>query len=285
MNTLTDFQATHRCDSLPLPPLTAREVRAHSVFQRACNLQTSSGELWVVQAQGMPLAPMGVIINSNDLRPLFAAGESLNLDGKGNLRGGKVRIDLSNALACSTRLPACAEMPAFAQLARQIEAFFARQPAKGLRLALMSDDKLIAAHRALVHWLQNGEGDLTEILTTFIGRGEGLTPAGDDFLLGVLLMLETKEDPAVTALRAALPGLLSRTTDISRAMLEQGCRGHYSALLLELATGNTRTWPRLVAHVADYGHSSGHDMLTGVLTAIRASDERRVEPPLHIGPL
>ena len=118
-----------------------------------------------------------------------------------------------------------------------------------------------------------------------MSRGEGLAPAGDDFLLGVLLVLETKEDPAVTALRAALPGLLSRTTDISRAMLEQGCRGHYSALLLDLAAGNARTWPRLVAHVADYGHSSGHDMLTGVLTAIRAADGRREEPPLHSGPL
>lgn len=282
MTTLTDFQATHRCDSLPLHSLSEAGLRVHSVFQRACNLQMPSGELWVIQAQGMPLAPMGVIINSNDLRPLFRVGESLGLDGEGNLRGEKVKIGLNSSVAYSTRLPACA--PAFAQLARQIESFFSRQPAKGIRLELLSDDALIAAHRALVHWLQTGEGDLTKTLTTFIGRGEGLTPAGDDFLLGVLLVLECKAQPNAVALKAALPALLTRTTDISRAMLEQGCRGHYGAQLLALAKGETRTWPGLVAKVADYGHSSGHDMLTGVLTAIRASGECGVEAPLHIGP-
>lgn len=283
MTTLTDFQATHCCDSLPLHFLPEAGLRVHSVFQRACNLQTPQGELWVVQAQEMPLAPLGIIINSRDLRPLFRVGDILRSDHKNSLRGEKTLIGLSNVVACSTRLPDCT--PAFTQLARQIEAFFAHQPAKGLRLALLSDDKLAAAHRALAHWLQNGEGDLTAILTTFIGRGEGLTPAGDDFLLGVLLVLESAGSPHAAALKAALPGLLARTTDISRAMLEQGCRGHYSAQLLALAAGNTRTWPAVVAKVADYGHSSGHDMLTGVLTAARISGERREKAPLHIGPL
>lgn len=285
MNTLTDLQATDRCDSLPLQQLSKTGGRVHSIFQRACNLQTPSGELWVIQAQGMPLAPLGIIINSSDLRPLFRVGESLRLDSEGNLCGEKVKIGLNHTAVHSTRLPSGTEAPAFTQLARQIEAFFARQPAKGIRLALLSDDKLIAAQHALVHWLQSGEKDLSEVLTIFIGRGEGLTPSGDDFLLGVLLVLEREGNPKSIAFKAALPGLLARTTDISRAMLEQGCRGHYSALLLDLATGNRRTWPEQVAKVADYGHTSGHDMLTGMLTAMQASGERGVEAPLHIGPL
>jgi hypothetical protein len=96
--------------------------------------------------------------------------------------------------------------------------------------------------------------------------GEGLTPAGDDFLLGVSLVLNHWRFARAAALNAALP-LLDRTTDISRAMLEQGCDSHYSAQLLALATGNSETWPQAIARVADYGHSSGHDMLAGVLTA------------------
>lgn len=283
MTTLTDFQATHCCDSLPLHFLPASGLRVHSIFQRACNLQTPAGELWVIQARGMPLAPMGIIIDCGDLRPLFHVGETLHLNSEGSLLGEKVRIELKSATECSTRLPACT--PAFSQLARQIEAFFARQSAKGIRLALLSDDALITAHSALVRWLENGEGDLTQTLTTFIGRGDGLTPAGDDFLLGVLLVLESAGSPHAAALKAVLPGLLARTTDISRAMLEQGCRGHYSAQLLELISGDARTWPVAVVKVADYGHSSGHDMLAGILTAARGSGERGEKSALHIGAL
>jgi len=284
VNTLTDFSATHCCDSLTLPLSPETALRVHSVFQRACNLQTRQGALWVIQAQGMPLAPSGMIITHHDLRPLFRTGESLHRDNEGNLHTEKTRIRLDQTVACSTRLPICKDAPALAQLARQIAAFFACQPAKGIRLALMSDPALIAAHQALTEWLLSGNGDLTAILTTFIGRGEGLTPAGDDFLLGVLWVLEWSTSPDVGTLTAALPGLLARTTDISRAMLTQGCGGHYSAQLLALAQGNTRTWPAAVANVADYGHSSGHDMLAGILTAATALAERREKAPLHIGP-
>jgi hypothetical protein len=70
--------------------------------------------------------------------------------------------------------------------------------------------------------------------------GEGLTPAGDDFLLGVSLVLNNWRFARAAALNAALLPLLDRTTDISRAMLEQGCNHHYSAQLLALATGKAR---------------------------------------------
>lgn len=285
MNTLTDFQATCLCATLAGKNASVPALRVHSVFQRACNLLTPQGELWVLQAQGMPLAPAGIVVNSSDLLPFFSQGESVHMDDKGELRGRKLRISLNNAVVCSTRLTPCADAAAPALLAQQIAAFFARQPAKGIRKALLSDEKLILAHRALIHWLHGGEGHLTEILTAFIGRGEGLTPAGDDFLLGVLLVLEREGSAKLSALKAALPCLLSRTTDISRAMLEQGCRGHYGALLLRLMTANPPSLVSAVAQVADYGHSSGQDMLSGILTAARASGENGVEAALHVGPL
>lgn len=100
--------------------------------------------------------------------------------------------------------------------------------------------------------------------------GEGLTPAGDDFLLGVSLVINNWRFARAAAFNAALLPLLDRTTDISRAMLEQGCNHHYSAQLLALARGENQTGPQAIARVADYGHSSGHDMLAGILTAAHA---------------
>lgn len=261
--TLTNFQATQRCDALPV---AATRLRTHSVFQRACNLQTSTGELWVIQAQNMPLAPMGVIINCPDLRPYFTPGDTLHWR-EHRFYSEKINIDTSQAACCPTRLIPFADADNLLRLAESIAHFLARQPVKGFRLALSTDAKLADACRALNRWFSSAEGSLGDILTTFIGRGEGLTPAGDDFLLGVLWGLESTGKPEADELKAALPALLHRTTDISRAMLEQGCRGHYSAQLLALATANTLTWPEAVANVANYGHSSGHDMLAGVLTA------------------
>ncbi|MGK9174782.1 DUF2877 domain-containing protein [Yokenella regensburgei] len=283
MTTLPDPQAAYHCDSLRLTAPFAFGLRVHSLFQRACNLQTTRGDLWVIQTQGMPLAPAGILINRHDLQPLFRVGERLYLDDAGNLRGEKIKMLLNNSVMRSTRLSAHSDGPACAQLARHIAAFFARQPAKGIRLALTADNTLMAAHAALIHWLRSREGNLHAILTTFIGRGEGLTPAGDDFLLGVLLVLAWAEKPEALPFRDALPGLLTRTTDISRAMLAQACQGHYGEQLLGLTQGNAQTWPGLVAKVADYGHSSGHDMLAGMLTAAQISGERGEKTPLHVG--
>ncbi len=266
MHSGRNVAAIQLCDALPQWRQTVPWLRVHSVFQRACNLQTPQGSLWVVQARGMPLAPAGMVIDCADLRPLFTVGERLRWLDEAHLCGAGAYIDLRAAISLSTRLQPCGDPQTLARLAAEIAAFFNHQPEKGIRQALHTDAALIGAQAALVHWLRTGEGEFREILMSFIGRGEGLTPAGDDFLLGVLLVLDNWRFANAVVLKAALPALLERTTDISRAMLEQGCHSRYSALLLALAAGEAQA----VARVADYGHSSGHDMLAGILTAARA---------------
>lgn len=270
MSSGRDVVATQFCDAL-LPGFpTVSWVRVHSVFQRACNIQTPQGSLWVVQARGMPLAPAGIVTDCADLRPFFTVGERLYWHGETCLCGTKAHIELRSAVPVSTRFEPCGDVHILGRLAAEIAAFFSHQPKKGIRQALQTDATLMRAQISLVHWLRTGEGELNAFLMRFIGWGEGLTPAGDDFLLGVSLVLNHWRFVRAAALNAALPPLLDRTTDISRAMLEQGCDSHYSAQLLALATGNSETWPQAIARVADYGHSSGHDMLTGILTAAHA---------------
>lgn len=270
MSSGRDVVATQLCDVL-LPWFPAVSwLRVHSVFQRACNIQTPQGRLWVVQARDMPLAPAGMVTDCADLRPLFTVGERLRWRDETCLYGTKASIELRSARPVSTRLDPCGEAQTLARLAAEIAAFFSYQPKKGIRQALLTDATLIDAQASLVHWLRTGEGELDALLIRFIGRGEGLTPAGDDFLLGVSLVLNHWRFAHAAALNAALPPLLDRTTDISRAMLEQGCDSRYSALLLALVTGASETWPQAIVRVATYGHSSGHDMLAGILTAAHA---------------
>ncbi|MBV8872403.1 MAG: DUF2877 domain-containing protein [Metakosakonia sp.] len=265
-----DIAAIQLCDALPPWRPMVPWLRVHSIFQRACNVQTPQGRLWVVQASGMPLAPAGMVTDCVDLRPFFTVGERLRWRDETCLYGTKARIELGSAMPVSTRLTPCGEAQMLARLAAQIAAFFSHQPEKGIRLALRTDATLTRAQASLIHWLRTGEGALNELLMGFIGRGEGLTPAGDDFLLGVSLVLNNWRFAHAAAFSAALLPLLDRTTDISRAMLEQGCNHHYSAQLLALARGESETGQQAIARVADYGHSSGHDMLAGILTAAHA---------------
>ncbi|AUV03602.1 DUF2877 domain-containing protein [Phytobacter ursingii] len=270
MDSGRDIVATQFCDALLAGLQTVSWFRVHSVFQRACNIQTPQGRLWVVQARGMPLAPAGIVTDCADLRPFFSVGERLYWRGESCLCGTKALIELRSAMPISTRLEPCGDVHTLGRLAAEIAAFFSHQPEKGIRQALLTDATLKHAQTSLVHWLRTGEGELNALLMRFIGRGEGLTPAGDDFLLGVSLVLNHWRFARAATLNAALPPLLDRTTDISRAMLEQGCDSRYSAQLLALATGNSETCPQAIARVADYGHSSGHDMLAGILTAAHA---------------
>jgi hypothetical protein len=69
-----DIAAIQFCDALPPWRPTVSWLRVHSIFQRACNMQTPQGRLWVVQASDMPLAPAGMVTDCADLRPFLPSG-------------------------------------------------------------------------------------------------------------------------------------------------------------------------------------------------------------------
>ena len=104
-----------------------------------------------------------------------------------------------------------------------------------------------------------------------VGAGMGLTPAGDDFLCGMLAALNCCESTA--SLRAALAGGLNRpeilaaTTAVSRQMLKAYLNGENSLLNRRLAacflTGG-REMEEIMKLVEGIGHSSGIDFSAGL---------------------
>ena len=85
-----------------------------------------------------------------------------------------------------------------------------------------------------------GRSDLDDAVRRITGRGPGLTPAGDDVLVGVFAVLTAPGaaaacEPAAARLRAALAPALPTTTEISRALLRQASHGHVSRPVWELA--------------------------------------------------
>ncbi|WP_010137755.1 oxamate carbamoyltransferase subunit AllH family protein [Oceanicola sp. S124] len=105
------------------------------------------------------------------------------------------------------------------------------------------------------------------------GLGPGLTPAGDDFLCGVLIAARGQSGTCQALLRAAQ----TATHAISRAFLQAAAQGHGSAAWRALLTGSEAELPALVVAVAAPGASSGGDVLAGYLWA-RALPAPRAVP-------
>jgi hypothetical protein len=113
-----------------------------------------------------------------------------------------------------------------------------------------------------------------------IGLGDGLTPSGDDFMGGLLLCIRTLQDlykpfhPSVLSkAEVFLEKLKSKTNLISYTMLKDHACGHASETLHgfmnALLTGQDLERTSLLGSaLIQIGHSTGWDLLTGVLTGM-----------------
>jgi hypothetical protein len=122
-----------------------------------------------------------------------------------------------------------------------------------------------------------GRGDLDDAIRRTIGRGPGLTPAGDDVLVGILAVLTAPAaaadwQPVGARLRAALAPALPTTTQISRALLDQASRGHVSRPVWELTrallSGGAPS-AQAQTDVLSTGATSGGDTCAGLVAACR----------------
>ena len=121
--------------------------------------------------------------------------------------------------------------------------------------------------------------DLDEAVRRAVGRGPGLTPAGDDVLVGILAVLTAPPvaagcEPAAARLRAALAPALPATTEISRALLGQASRGHVSRPVWELTSAvlsgrapSAPTRADVLSTVLSTGATSGGDTCAGLAAA------------------
>jgi hypothetical protein len=114
-----------------------------------------------------------------------------------------------------------------------------------------------------------------EAVHGLVGLGPGSTPAGDDFLCGVLLALrctaagEGPREAYLLALQGAVEQLLERTTDLSGTFLRCALRALAPSPLGEaagaIALGRTQESVDALARLCSLGHSSGADLGTGFL--------------------
>lgn len=128
------------------------------------------------------------------------------------------------------------------------------------------------------------DGPPLEPPTALLGRGPGATPSGDDVIAGLLLALGRttagdRQRRVRSAGRALVAAAAERTTTVSTALLAQAARGRAADRVddaLEVLLGAEEApadWESTVVSATAVGHTSGVDLLVGVLLV-----------PLAVGP-
>lgn len=113
-------------------------------------------------------------------------------------------------------------------------------------------------------------------LINLLGQGRGLTPSGDDVIIGLLLMLtRSPRANSLTAdnnlLQQVAADAYQKTTSISANLIECAAVGQGDERLIAVVDGiiaGSASIDECVACVLDWGSSSGIDALVGMLIAL-----------------
>ncbi len=290
---MTDEGKVLFADSVGARVPSRARAQVHSVFLRACNIETESGELVTLLAAGSGNLPHGIRCAS-PIAPLCARlrqGQTAILEGA-TLRvpTADFVVDFSRAAVWSgtvaAALPGVRGAEPQGALRELWETLREHAPDQGVAPALFSSgSRRSTLGRALVARLAQTlpilarateAGDAGAVVSTLgalVGLGAGLTPAGDDLIVGYLAALWSRShrEPGIAALLRALVvpvGQLSlHTNAISRQMLLDALRGHFAERLTEVVrcvcgSGNVAG---ASMRALEIGHSSGADVLCGLL--------------------
>ncbi len=111
------------------------------------------------------------------------------------------------------------------------------------------------------------------IFNRLIGAGLGLTPAGDDFTIGVLGVAAHTSDELFAFVADRVKKVLHRTTSLSRHFLRLALQKRYSEDFLKLFSAlekeDIEEIKKNLDSILNYGHSSGYYTVKGILWALK----------------
>ncbi|MEP7357283.1 MAG: DUF2877 domain-containing protein [Anaerolineales bacterium] len=257
-----------------------------NVFERACNLVNPAGAVLSLVSTGRGMTPFGLLVpgGSPPFSALVSAASLVRVERE-VLRVGALAIVYRQAQDWNPTPDWIALRRLFAQpssLSNLALAASAR-PSRGSLLELFAEGGAISdplvdrcrsgAQRLLDGLRQHAEGRAIEGAALLAGVGGGLTPAGDDFIVGALLeawagLYGAGLEPLAKSVADAAAG---RTTTLSGAYLRAAALGECSApwhsLFGALLTGEPIAINHALTNLLAVGHTSGGDGLAGLLAA------------------
>lgn len=256
--------------------------QVHSVFEHACNLALNDGQWLSLVDNTCASAPLAVRLDlSGGLAQLFQSGEPFSIKAgvwrTGGCRGVIAGLPVVEPAPMQEMLPVAQVQANLDLLDTELTAWQAAHPA----------DQAASGATTLASSLGNAivQRDATALDTVahrLVGNGRGLTPSGDDMLVGCLAALwrlsslDASMRPLLSSLSTKLGQLHERTTEVSRHYLGLAMRNLFAQPLDELrqcCLGQTDAEQLRGAcqRALRVGASSGFDGVTGLAVTYRAA--------------
>jgi hypothetical protein len=242
--------------------------RVHSIFERVVNLAWHDGRLLTLQGPGRLCAPFAAemprLPRARSVRPganVRRQGDTLSLDG--------VSVEWQGALITDSTMPERAGAPAPALSVLLAESF--ARSASGLSSTIGR-----RARSRLAEGLGRRDPEaFIEGARGLLGLGEGLTPAGDDCLVGTLAVIHRfarawpRAHPEIEA--SVGTAAATRTTVIAREFVVHALGGHFAESLIDLLIAESADEVgRAATRLLRTGATSGADTLAGVTLGLVA---------------
>ncbi|MDB1125449.1 DUF2877 domain-containing protein [Vibrio algarum] len=266
-----------------LCPSKSLNGKVHSVFSRSVNIITDCKETpWIslldISLPATPTAFQYSLSASVDLRAHLYRNDPVFI------RGGVIRFPSFLSLSINTLTATNWKRAPILKKFSHCNVINNLRTAEKELLNFVSKNKKtpinsIDEYLQLLHIkVPNCIHDNPELLITNIGKGEGLTPSGDDFLIGVLAVLSglkqciPETDIIFKRLQVASI-LLSTTTDISAHYLELALAQHFSEpvqwLVYRLFNVTKEADIQVCMSInINIGASSGADTAAGIIYCI-----------------
>jgi hypothetical protein len=269
---------------------TGVEARIIQLFNRSVNLATDRGEYISLTLAGLPAGPFSISI-LEDGQPELSLAHILGREhhdlrvvaGEKELHIGRLRVNLRLARNWDPRLNQ-GELQGMdlVDAANLIHDFlYHHAPADSLPLVFLSNSSSWIGARMGQAWaeirtaIRDAKPEGCQKGAQFAaGVGHGLTPAGDDFLLGVMLALwlgMNRPDPYI---RSLLAGIHGRTGKLSTAFLQAAGRSEAARPWHDMARAIAQSDPKGIRQATGsllrVGHTSGADALFGFALALKS---------------
>ena len=236
------------------------------IYQDFCNILGNDGRMITIAISPMGKSPFSVLIEWQDSFMSIVAKMNVQADQYGIKVGDVLFIKLGNA---ETWVPKMPQFPRTFRLKASsaellfdythwLEPTFYNSSNKYVR------DKLISGAKELQHALVNRH-PIKRAVTYLAGLGSGLTPSGDDYLLGVMASLWLTKNTHFLDEIAWLSS--QKTTSLSAAYLMAASKGDFAECWHDLAQAVLYQDPKAlrnsISEFIQIGASSGRDALVG----------------------
>jgi len=270
-------------------PRVPFDATVHSVYRSACNLLHGDA-LLTLGAFALPDGPSTVRLGGHasiDLRDWFSAGEGVTRRGA-SLASRHVQIDLGRARTWARPQPPL--LPSTPRdLTPSLHAARTRLALRRAQCTSVLDREGVSACTALEHACRSLDARAADQqIARLIGWGEGLTPAGDDFVVGLLAALQmlARDDARRSFLEhlcATIATVAASTTALAAHALRLAARDHFNADVHAVRQGlldgsDAAGLERALDTLLSRGATSGGDMLAGLLAGLVAWAPSRTTP-------